>query len=254
MTFITFFIKNLLSKLQYRSNFIGSIVLLSIIYASKLLFIDTLFNYSDGLGGWSKTEVFFIFYLSIVVWLGTGVVDSSVYSYFRHVHAGKIDSFLVKPTNQLLTLFMRWCDPSKLIILALILPLGLLFQGAFADQSVLRWGGFFALTVFAIGLNVLFIATLNLSVFVIQRYLPVDFIVSELNRMSHLPVSLYPAKGIEVIFTLLPTVFCASIPAAYIIKDSYYLGWLMAAVFVAYAVVFRSVFYRILSKFDGLGG
>ncbi len=254
MVFLTFFVKNLLAKLQYRSNFIGSIILLSVIYSSKLLFIDTLFNYSDGLGGWSKTEVFFIFYLSIIVWLGTGVIDSSVYSYFRQVHSGKIDPFLIKPTGQLMTLFVRWCDPSKLIILAMMLPLGYMFKDAIEPQSVMRWFGFATLVIVAIGLNALFIATLNLGVFVIQRYLPVDFIVSELNRMSHIPVSLYPTKGIEVIFTLLPTVFCASIPAAYIIKSSDYFGWVMVAVFAVYAVGFRIVFYRMLSRFNGLGG
>ena len=254
MTELTFFINNLFARLQYRSNFIGATILLVIVYASKIIFIDSLFLYTNGLGGWSKNEVYFILYLSIVIWLITGMLDSSIYSYFRHVHAGKIDPFLVKPTSQISTLFLRWCDPSKIIILGAILPFSLLFSDVVAGQALGHWAVFFVLTLCAVFANVLFIASLNLFVFIVHRYLPVDFIVSELNRLTHIPVSLYPRRGLEVLIVLLPTIFCASIPAAFMVKGNLDIGLFFIVFVLVYAVVFRFLFVRLINKFDGLGG
>lgn len=96
-----------LTEMEYRANFLISIVGALAYNAGQLLFISVLLNAFGSISGWSAPEVFVLF--------GVRMASHSVCAFFFRrltdldavVHTGEFDRYLLRPAGLFLQLVMR---------------------------------------------------------------------------------------------------------------------------------------------------
>ena len=206
------------SNSTLRVDFIGFMFVTLIIFVFRYAYFGIFFQEVDDLGGWTESEIYLLFTISILLSLLTDVFASSVHKYFDDVHKGKIEAYLVKPTPQFQVLMFRHLNMSNLllfVLLAMVFAVYLFYyvpsNGYRVDQLV------FSIFLFIVGVvvNISFVIILESFTFVSKRSLPVDYIHSELSRLTQVPITLFDSISMSTILALLPLVFSSSIIILY---------------------------------------
>ena len=211
----------LLAQINYIGNFIGHIVVEILSQAITLLFLVTVFSYTDNIKGWTFDSSVFVFYLAIVVVLTAECFTTSINSYYRILAQGRLDPYLTLPVQRVKLMILRWSEPGYLIPVVVVLALWPLVDPN-ADRSVVDWAFGAATLALGVAAIVLTFALMSLATLVTQCLTPADFMISEFSHMLFLPVGVYPAGAWRFVIGIgFPMLFGAGAAAAILVEGSY---------------------------------
>jgi ABC-type uncharacterized transport system permease subunit len=192
----------------------------------------------------------------MVIGLVCGTFFDSIEHFFRVLHEGQVEPHLVVPATLAAVMFLRWCNPVKLAIAALLIGFGPLlpFATVFADMRAPGFWLYWLVVLIAVLANIAFFLLLHLPTFFGMRVPPADYIHSEVQQMSILPAGLFPSHALSALLLCVPVAFGASI-AAHASQSGADRPVLMfiagAGLLIAGCVVSTR---RALRQFDSLGG
>jgi ABC-type uncharacterized transport system permease subunit len=159
--------------------------------------------------------MYLIFFSYMMITFPSGAFFDSIEQFFRNLHDGLIDPHLTRPYSLPAIIFFRWCNPVKLALalcLALfggLIPFMTEVDHAPANHVLMYW-----LTVAAaVVANVSLFVLLHLPACLGMRVPPADYIQSEIQQLSTLPVSLFPQKALPAFLVCVPVAVGASVAA-----------------------------------------
>lgn len=238
------------SQIAYPGNFIGFIVVMAFSQLITLLFLFTVYTYTDDINGWTFEKSAFVFYLAMIVVLTSECFTSSIDTYFRTLAAGRLDPFLALPVRRVELMVLRWSEPGYLIPVAALLLIWPAIDPRL-DRPLLDWlAGCLALGVGVLAIGLLF-ALISLATLLTQRHTPADFMVAELSRMLFLPVGVYPGGIWRVLIGIgFPMLFSAGAAGAVLVEGSYVAAIALAAGTLLLALVHRGLERVLLRRFS----
>lgn len=110
------YLKNYMkSRLTYRADFWVEVVSDLLFQATNLIFIFVVFMHTDNLGGWSQSEVLFVY--------GYFMVPFGVFNCFvnmwgfgeRYIVKGEMDRVMTRPAHNLFQIMLENVDPPALV-------------------------------------------------------------------------------------------------------------------------------------------
>jgi ABC-2 type transport system permease protein len=250
----TFLRIGVLNELQYRVNFLFSLLQSVIAVGTSLAVLALVFRQTESLRGWSAGELLVV--MGVYVLMG-GVIRSAIQPNMQQLMAdvqeGTLDYVLTKPVDGQLLVSVRrfqlWQAVDVLVGAALVVFAAARLPGAVGVGAVLAFAAALVLGTVAI---YCFWLLLTVGAFWVTR---VDFIVELFDGMyqaGRWPVSVYPG-WLRVGFTVLvPLAFAVTVPAAALTGRS--AGWLLAgsaAFAAALAALTRWAWRRALRRYSG---
>lgn len=243
-----------LNELQYRVNFVLSLVQSLIAVATALVVLALVFAHTDSLGGWSSDELLVIMGIYVLVGgLIRAVIQPNMQQLMADVADGTLDHTLTKPADAQLLVSVRrfglWQGVDVLVgfvlvgvaLLRLDTPVGPGAVGAFVLALVV--GG---IDVYCVWL------LLTSSAFVFVR---VDYLIELFDGMyaaGRWPVTIYPGWLRIGLTFLVPLAFAVTVPASAL--TGRLSGWLLlgaVAFTVGLAGLTRWVWVRSLRHYSG---
>lgn len=248
--------KSIKSDVSYRLDFFATLLVLGLFFLTRLLFINALVSIGgSSLGGWSEEDMGFLVFTLIWILLLTDTFDSSVLTYFKKLYLGEADAFFLKPQPLTSFIFFGWIKSSNLIVLPVLFGLGMWkYQSLWMSKGAMALLAYLGASLLAVVINLVFIASLSSLTFVFRRFIPADFIFSEMTKVMILPTSIFPRKVAQTLLVLIPSVFTSAVPSALLLKQDYKpLGVLLLGAFLNLAI-FYGLFSFMRKRYDGLGG
>lgn len=250
----TFLRVGAMNELQYRVNFLLSLVQSVVAVGTALAVLALVFSHTDSLGGWSSDELLVI--MGVHVLLGgviRAVIQPNMQQLMEDVQQGTLDYVLTKPEDAQLLVSVRrfelWQAVDVIVGLLLVAVALVRISEPVSVWSVLA----FAVTLLLGGLDVYcFWLILTTSAFIIVR---VDFLVELFEGMyqaGRWPVTIYPG-WLRIGFTfLVPLAFAVTVPASALTDRLS--GWLLlgaAAFTMVLLVLTRFVWRQGLRRYAG---
>ena len=246
------------SQMIYRLDLFSQLALMFWSYGLQYVFFSEVFHYTNDLAGWTEVQTFAVFSILIFITLSVETIGRSILEFFRVLHRGNIEPFLLKPISISKLLWLRWCRPVNVIPLFLWTAASV-HHRLFNDVSELVGGypGLLALAFLiclAILANICFMTLVSLMTFVIQRELPVDYIHEQVFRLAILPVTVYSRLGSYMMSVILPIAVSGAVPLIVVTRSDYLLGLAFSLGCIGTVILtWVSIRYG-LSKFEGTGG
>jgi ABC-2 type transport system permease protein len=250
----TFLRIGMLNELQYRANFVLSLVQSVIAVGTSLAVLGLVFARTDSLRGWSVDELLVV--MGVYVLVGgviRAVIQPNMQQLMADVQEGTLDYVLTKPADGQLLVSVRrfqlWQAVDVLVGAGLVVVATARLPGSVGPVAVLA----FALALL-VGLVAVYCFWLLLTAgaFWVTR---VDFLVELFDGMyqaGRWPVTVYPG-WLRIGFTfLVPLAFAITVPASALTGRGS--GWLLAgavAFTAALLAVTRWVWRRGLRRYSG---
>lgn len=242
--------------LSLKIDFWGFLCMTSLVYGMRVLFFENFFRFDTTLGGWTVGQIHGLFTCSLFLILLVNAFGVSIHTFFQHVYEGRIEALLCQPVSTPRLLLLRWWHGGHLITAVL---LGII-AGAVGWETVRSWCttgrlvGAGALLLVSGGMNLAFLLLLESFTYIARRRLPVDFIYSELARLTQLPPTLLGGEHGIAVLVAAPVLFSSSAVMHFVyFGPSRLTGWFLlgSALLILTAV---GTFLRLRRRFDGHGG
>lgn len=245
----------MLVNLYYRFNFIGLLFILTIVYLTKIIFLDSLFQFTKNIAGWNKFELMYLLYTMILSLLMTDIFGTSVLKFFQKIYYGEGDIYFTKPISIFYYIFFAWANTSNFIpLIIMAVSGGYYFYDVIRETTNL----FIFLYLFSLTLgvliNVLLIGNLCSLTFIVKKQVPVDFLFSEISKIMILPFDFFSKKVGVYLLLIIPSIFSAAIPSAIILKHEYPLLVLQVITSIVSVVCFYLFYHYCLKRYEGVGG
>ncbi|MFB5676747.1 ABC transporter permease [Paenibacillus terreus] len=234
------YLKNYMkTRMTYRADFWVEVVSDLLFQAVNLIFILVLFMHTDSLGGWSRSEVIFVY--------GYFMVPYGIFSCFinlwgfseRYIVKGEMDRIMTRPAHNLFQIFLENVDPPALVGSVI----GLIIMSISGAQLDMVWEWWFipaliVLTISSVAIYTGIYTTLTSLSFYSDAptgILPLMFNVQGYGRY---PVTIYN-RALQVLLTwIVPFAFVGVYPASLFLgkeemKQMALLTPVMGAVFLA---------------------
>jgi viologen exporter family transport system permease protein len=248
---------NVVEELQYRANFIASLLATAFWIATALLTLALFFRHTTRLGGWEYWEV--------VVLLGvfnalTGVIEAilrpGIGQLADDVRSGALDLVLMRPADAQLFVSFRRLDLWRVtdIVLGLALSGYALFRLGHVP-TIWQSGAFLvALAAAAVVVYAIWVALMSLAFwFVAVENIAVLF--DAVYEGARYPVSAYPGALRFVFVYLLPIAWATTVPASTLTGRLSPLTGLAAAAVGATAFLLSRLLWRTaLKRYTGASG
>ena len=248
---------NVAEELQYRANFVASVLGTLFWIGTALLTLALFFRHTERLGGWDYWEV--------VVLLGvfnalTGVVEAmlrpGIGQLAGEVKTGSLDLVLVRPVDPQLFVSFRQLDLWRVsdIVLGLALAGYALIQLGHTPTVLQSVAFVVALAAAAVVVYAIWVALMSLAFwFVSVENLSVLF--DAVYEGARYPVSAYPGALRFVFVYLLPIAWTTTIPASALTgRLGPSVGLLAAAVGAAAFILSRLLWRAALKRYTGASG
>jgi ABC-2 type transport system permease protein len=248
---------NLAEELQYRANFIASLLGTLFWMATALLTLAVFFNQTDSLGGWSFWDV--VVLLGVFTTLA-GVVESllrpSIGRLAEYVRTGSLDLILVRPIDTQLFVSFRRLDVWRLTDIALGLGLS-----GYALARIDAMPGAIDILVFAITLAgavaviyAIWLALMSLAFWLVAvENLSVVF--DAIFEAARYPVTAYPGALRFLFVYLIPIAWTTTIPASALTGRLTPATAALAIVAAGAALAVTRLFWKFaLARYTSAGG
>jgi len=248
---------NAVEELQYRANFIASILATAFWIASALLTLALFFRHTTRLGGWDYWEV--------VVLLGvfnalTGVIEAvlrpGIGQLADDVKSGALDLVLMRPADAQLFVSFRRLDLWRVtdIVLGLALSGYALFRLGHVPTIWQSAAFLVAFAAAALVVYAIWVALMSLAFwFVAVENIAVLF--DAVYEGARYPVSAYPGALRFVFVYLLPIAWATTVPASALTgRVSPLIGLGAAAVGAAAFLLARLLWRTALKRYTGASG
>jgi ABC-2 type transport system permease protein len=248
---------NLADELQYRANFIASLLGTLFWKATALLTLAVFFNQTDSLGGWPFWDV--VVMLGVFTTLA-GVVESllrpSIGRLAVYVRTGSLDLILVRPIDTQLFVSFRRLDVWRLTDIALGLGLS-----GYALARIDAMPGAIDILVFAITLAgavaviyAIWLALMSLAFWLVAvENLSVVF--DAIFEAARYPVTAYPGALRFLFVYLIPIAWTTTIPASALTGRLTPATAALAIVAAGAALAVTRLFWKFaLARYTSAGG
>jgi ABC-2 type transport system permease protein len=252
-----FWAANLAEEMQYRANFVASVLGTLFWMAMALLTLAVFFRQTDTLGGWSFWEV--------VVLLGvfntlTGLVETvlrpSIGRLAEYVRTGSLDLILAKPTDTQFYVSFRRLDVWRFTDIVLGMALvGVALVRLGAWPSPLRVAAFAtAVVAAAVVVYTIWLALMSLAFWLVNVD-NISVLFDAVYEAARYPVSAYPGALRFLFVYLLPIAWTTTIPAS-ALTGRLAPGYAAAAAGVALAALAltRLLWRTALGRYTSAGG
>src|SRR5437899_7832288 len=248
---------NLAEELQYRANFVASVLGTVFWIGTALLTLALLFSHATRLGGWDYWEV--------VVLLGvfnalTGVIEAvlrpGIGRLAGEVRNGGLDLVLAKPVDAQAFVSFRRLDIWRLsdVVLGLTLAGYALHRLGHAPTLAQLAAFGLALTAAAVVVYALWVALMSLA-FLFVSVDDLSVLVDAVHEGARYPVSAYPAALRFLFVYLIPIAWTTTIPASALTARLRPEIGLAAAVVAALAFgLARALWRAALRRYAGASG
>jgi len=248
---------SLKSNATLKVDFAGFMFVTLLIFGFRYTYFGVFFQEVDNLGGWEEKYIYLLFTLSIIMTLLSNSFTYSIHKYFDDVHKGKIEAYLVKPTPQYQVLLFRGVNVSNLLLffmLGISWIIYLYMQGHLNGISAWYFTSCVGLFFIGVLVNISFVVSFESLTFITARNMPIDYIHSELNRLTQVPASLFDIKTMGTLLALLPMVFSCSVIIQFI-RDGFGFPVQLYLCFALIQIVGSALIFRKLQQsFDSHGG
>ena len=250
----TFLRIGVLNELQYRVNFVFSLIQSVVAVGTALAVLALVFGNTDSLRGWSGAELLVV--MGVYVLVG-GVIRTVIQPNMRQlmteIQDGTLDFLLTKPADgQLLAGVRRvqlWQAVDVLVGAAVIVVAAGRLPTAISAVDVLAFAAALLLGVVAI---YSFWLLLTMLAFWVTYVDPILELFDGMYQAGRWPVSVYPG-WLRVGFTVLvPLAFAVTVPASALTGRA--TGWLLLgslAFTATLTVVTRAIWLRALRRYSG---
>lgn len=250
----TFLRIGVLNELQYRVNFVFSLVQSVIAVGTSLAVLALVFGNTDSLRGWSGGELLVVMGVYVMVGgLVRTLVQPNMQQLMTDVQEGTLDFVLTKPADGQLLVSVRrvqlWQSVDVLVGAVLVVVAAARLPTAVSVPDVLAFGVTLLLGSVAIYSFWLLLTTLA---FWVTRMDPIVELFDGMYQAGRWPVSVYPG-WLRVGFTVLvPLAFAVTVPASALTGRP--IGWLLlgsVGFTAALALLTRRVWRRALRRYSG---
>jgi ABC-2 type transport system permease protein len=250
----TFLRVGILNELQYRVNFVFSLVQSVIAVGTSLAVLALVFANTDELGGWSAGELLVVMGVYVLVGgLIRTLIQPNMQQLMADVQDGTLDFLLTKPADGQLLVSVRrvqlWQAVDVLVGAVLVVVAVVRLPTPVSVLDVLVFAVSLLLGAVAIYSFWLLLSTLA---FWVTRLDPIVELFEGMYQAGRWPVSVYPG-WLRVGFTVLvPLAFAVTVPASALTGRS--TGWLLAGSVgftAALALLTRWVWSRALRRYSG---
>ena len=223
---------SLLSRMQYRANFLVGILGLLFWNVINLGLIGVLVNRFTNLKDWTLWEVVFLYALWILGYSLYGVFFSHTSELENYLIEGSFDQFLLRPASPLIQLLGREFQHNEIAsVLIGLTGISLAYTQLDLHWDGWKWGFFLA----AVVSGAIIVLAINLLVactgFWTGRSRGTSFVVSQFyNLVQQYPIDIF-GKGFRLIVTgLLPVAFMNYYPSLFLLDKVDYAspGWVLA--------------------------
>lgn len=250
----TFLRIGVLNELQYRVNFVFSLVQSVISVGTSLAVLALVFGNTDSLRGWSAGELLVVMGVFVLVGgLIRTLIQPNMQQLMADIQDGALDFLLIRPADGQLLVSVRrvqlWQAVDVLVGAVLVVVAVVRLPTAVSVLDVLVFAVALLLGAVAIYSFWLLLTTLA---FWVTRLDPIVELFEGMYQAGRWPVSVYPG-WLRVGFTVLvPLAFAVTVPASALTGRS--TGWLLvgSVTFTAtLAALTRWVWRRALRRYSG---
>ena len=251
---LLFFKVGVLNELQYRVNFVVSLLQSAIALTTGLVVIALVYSHTDELNGWSQPELLCV--LGIQILMG-GIIKTYVQPnmtrLIEDVRDGKLDFALTKPEDAQVLVSVREVRIWQAVdVVSGLVVLGFGLSRITSDVGVLDALGFaVALTVGAVLIYCFWLVVATGAFWVVNMWHAVE-LFDGLFQTGRWPVGIYPVWLRYSVTFLVPIAFAVTVPAEALTSR---LEWQTVVVAIAFAVAlfaFTRWFWRFgLRRYSG---
>lgn len=226
------------TELQYKSNFIHSLIGGAAYQSAQLLFIGILLASFGAIGGWRADEVVLLVGIRMLAHAGYGIVFHETIMSDLVVYQGEFDRYLLRPVNPFLQLLTRRFNLQQFgdLLLAVVV-----FAVAVARAPVVWTPGkaLFAVAAVAGGATIegaMQTARAALSFRLHNTYSLIGMTDDIIGSYGNYPLHIFGRGGLMAFTVLVPLAFVSYYPAAMLLGRTEHfwfptwLGWLTPTV------------------------
>ena len=253
--FLAYVLNSLKNSSVYKANLGGYIILTFIVTLFRLLYADSIYQNISSLKGWTIEEFEGLIFLMLTISLLLNTFSTSINNFFYQLLSGKLEPLLMQPIPIFYHMSLRWSNNNNLLILLVLFVLGAFY----VDISAINFG-FLSIVItlltvlFAVISNLAFVTLLHSISFLSQRYLPVEYIHTEMFKLNLLPPHLFGGMTLITIISLAPSFVGAGVAVmAFIDPYSSLIYWYWFSTIISVGIAWK-VFTVLMNKRISLGG
>lgn len=236
----SFFSNTLTRDMEFKANFIGSLIVDAVYYGAHYFFFSIIFSYVDVLGQFTASDVkifLVITFLADTVYMM--IFSGNLFTLNRLIVSGDLDFALIRPVNGQFMVSFRYVKSYAIISLII---LGLLLTKLIADNP--NDIGFLNIALFifsffvgqAVWYSIDFM--IGCLAFWFKNFTVGGWLSHEFLKFAERPDSIYTGLLRRTMFTILPMALLSSIPARMLIYGP---GWDFLFGQILIAIIFLSL-------------
>ena len=220
----SFFSNTLTRDMEFKANFIGSLIVDAVYYGAHYFFFSIIFSYVDTLGEFTATDVkifLVITFLADTVYMM--VFSGNLFTLNRMIVTGDLDFALIRPVNGQFMVSFRYVKSYAIISLII---LGLLLAKLVSENpnEVLFSNIILFLISFFVGQTVWYSIDFMIGclAFWFKNFTVGGWLSHEFLKFAERPDAIYTGLLRKSMFTILPMALLSSIPARILLYGP---GW-----------------------------
>jgi ABC-2 type transport system permease protein len=251
---LLFFKVGVMNELQYRVNFVVSLLQCAIALTTGLVVLALVYSHTDELNGWSQAELLCV--LGIQILMG-GLIKTSIQPnmtrLMEDVREGKLDFALTKPADAQVLVSVREVRIWQVVdVVSGLIVLAVGLSRITTDVGAVDALGFaVALAFGAVMIYCFWLILATLAFWVVNMWHAIE-LFDGVFQTGRWPVGIYPGWLRYSVTFLVPIAFAVTVPAEALTSR---LEWQTLALAIAFAVVlfaFTRWFWRFgLSRYSG---
>ena len=236
----SFFSNTLTRDMEFKANFIGSLIVDAIYYGVHFFFFSIIFSYVDVLGQFTAADVKIFL---VITFLGDTVYmmlfSGNLFSLNRLIVSGDLDFSLIRPVNGQFMVSFRYVKSYAIISLGI---LGLLLAKLISENpnEISFYNILLFLISFLIGQSVWYSIDFMIGclAFWFKNFTVGGWLSHEFLKFAERPDSIYTGLLRRTMFTILPMALLSSIPARMLIYGP---GWDFLLGQILIAIIFLNL-------------
>ena len=251
---LLFFKVGVMNELQYRVNFVVSLLQCAIALTTGLVVLALVYSHTDELNGWTQPELLCV--LGIQVLMG-GLIKMSIQPnmtrLMEDVREGKLDFALTKPADAQVLISVREVRIWQVVdVLSGLIVVGVGLSRISAGVGALDALGFAVALVFgAVMIYCFWLVLATLAFWVVNMWHAIE-LFDGVFQTGRWPVGIYPSWLRYSVTFLVPIAFAVTVPAEALTSR---LEWETLALAIGFAIAlfaFTRWFWRFgLSRYSG---
>ena len=236
----SFFSNTLTRDMEFKANFIGSLIVDAVYYGAHYFFFSIIFSYVDVLGEFTSADVkifLVITFLADTVYMM--IFSGNLFTLNRLIVSGDLDFALIRPVNGQFMVSFRYVKSYAIISLGI---LGLLLAKLVAENpnDISLDNVLLFLFSFLVGQSVWYSIDFMIGclAFWFKNFTVGGWLSHEFLKFAERPDSIYTGLLRRTMFTILPMALLSSIPARMLIYGP---GWEFLFGQILIAIIFVSL-------------